>query len=54
MPYVLSQAWYIPRPIPYTYVFWQPWLKNYNGETDLGYNTDWAKYVWIDQTLKNK
>jgi peptide/nickel transport system substrate-binding protein len=52
MPYVLSQAWYIPRPTPYNYVFWQPWLKNYHGEVDLGYNTDWAKYIWIDQTLK--
>jgi peptide/nickel transport system substrate-binding protein len=52
MPYVLSQAWYIPRPIPYNYIFWQPWLKNYHGEVDLGYNTDWAKYIWIDQTLK--
>jgi peptide/nickel transport system substrate-binding protein len=54
MPYVLSQAWYIPRPIPYTYIFWQPWLKNYNGEIDLGYNPDWAKYVWIDQNLKKQ
>jgi peptide/nickel transport system substrate-binding protein len=52
MPYVLSQAWYIPRPIAYTYIFWQPWLKNYHGEVDLGYNTDFAKYIWIDQTLK--
>jgi peptide/nickel transport system substrate-binding protein len=54
MPYVLSQAWYIPRPTPYTYYFWQPWLKNYNGEIDLGYNVDWAKYIWLDQDLKKQ
>jgi peptide/nickel transport system substrate-binding protein len=54
MPYVLSQAWYIPRPVPYVYVFWQPWLKNYHGELDLGYNSNWAKYVWIDQDLKKQ
>jgi peptide/nickel transport system substrate-binding protein len=54
MPYALSQAWYIPRPTPYVYYFWQPWLKNYNGEIDLGYNVNWAKYIWIDQELKKQ
>jgi peptide/nickel transport system substrate-binding protein len=54
MPYVLSQAWYIPRPTPNVYYFWQPWLKNYNGEVDLGYNPSWGKYVWIDQNLKKQ
>jgi peptide/nickel transport system substrate-binding protein len=54
LPYALSQAWYIPRPTPYVYYFWQPWLKNYNGEIDLGYNVNWAKYIWIDQDLKKQ
>ena len=54
MPYVLSQAWYIPRPSTYVYYFWQPWLKNYNGEVDLGYNPNWGKYIWIDQNLKKQ
>jgi peptide/nickel transport system substrate-binding protein len=54
MPYVLSQAWYIPRPTPYVYNFWQPWLKNYHGEMDLGYDANWCKYIWIDQNLKKQ
>jgi peptide/nickel transport system substrate-binding protein len=54
MPYVLEQAWYIPRPVPYTYTFWQPWVKNYNGEYALGYNASWPKYIWIDQVLKEE
>lgn len=54
MPYVLEQAWYIPRPAPYTYTFWQPWVKNYHGEVALGYNASWPKYIWIDQDMKEK
>jgi peptide/nickel transport system substrate-binding protein len=54
MPYVLEQAWYIPRPTPYLYTFWQPWVKNYHGEFALGYNASWPKYIWIDQALKEK
>jgi peptide/nickel transport system substrate-binding protein len=44
-PYVLEQAFYIPRPTPYTYSVWWPWLKNYDGQGFLKYN-------WIDQDLK--
>ncbi len=54
MPYVLEQAWYIPRPTPYIYAFWQPWVKNYHGEIALGYNASWPKYVWIDQAMKEQ
>ncbi|MBI4283157.1 MAG: ABC transporter substrate-binding protein [Chloroflexi bacterium] len=41
-------------PQPYTYVFWQPWLKGYNGELYALYYVDlrFADYVWIDQSLK--
>jgi peptide/nickel transport system substrate-binding protein len=48
MPYVLRNAWYIETPQPYTYSFWNPWLKNYNGE----YNSMFWQYAWIDQTMK--
>ncbi len=54
MPYVLDQAWYLPRPVQYVYNFWWPWLKNYNGENQLGYQPLWPKYVWIDQQLKSQ
>jgi peptide/nickel transport system substrate-binding protein len=48
MPYVLRNAWYIERPQPFTYSFWWPWLKNYNGEYSAGF---W-QYAWIDQNMK--
>ena len=48
-PYFLEQANWVPSPAPYTYRFWQPWVKNYYGENTLGV---FGKYVWIDQDLK--
>ena len=49
MPYLQEQAYYIPRPSPYSYVIWWPWLKNYHGETTVGL---WLPFIWIDQNLK--
>jgi peptide/nickel transport system substrate-binding protein len=56
VPYVLDQSWVIPTPIPYTYVCWWPWVKNWNGELNVGYynNPNYLKYQWIDQNLKQK
>ncbi len=28
MKYAEAQAWYIPRPLPYSYILWWPWVKN--------------------------
>jgi peptide/nickel transport system substrate-binding protein len=47
-PYVLEQAFYIPRPTPYNYTVWWPWLKNYYGQGGGSF----LKYNWIDQDLK--
>jgi len=52
MKYVLDQAYGIPRPQVPTYNFWWPWLKNYSGETSVGYYESFAQWVWIDQALK--
>ena len=52
VPYIMEQAYHIPRPTPYSYTFWQPWVKNHNGEIPI--YSQWAKYVWIDQDLKEK
>lgn len=49
VPYVLEQAYMIPRPTPYQYRLWQPWLKNYYGESSTKF---WVAYPWIDQDLK--
>ncbi len=54
MKYVLDQAYVIPRPIYPQASFWWPWLKNYSGESMVGYFTggDWGAHIWIDQDLK--
>ncbi|MEK7353871.1 MAG: hypothetical protein AABZ77_05125, partial [Chloroflexota bacterium] len=56
MPYVMEQAWMIPLPGAWSYVFWQPWVKNYRGEQILSFSaaTNWVKYVWIDRDLKQQ
>ena len=57
MKYVLDQAWYIPRPLPYSYVLWWPWMKGYHGELGVGWAGPgwvWTRYVWVDQPLKAK
>lgn len=52
--YILEHAWMVQTCSPEFATFWQPWLKNYNGERNAGYyqNWIWAKRVWIDQDLK--
>jgi peptide/nickel transport system substrate-binding protein len=52
--YVVGQAYAIPVPYNYKYTFWWPWLKNFTGESSVGYYNipNWAQYVWIDQDLK--
>jgi len=56
VPYILEQCWYIDPPDPMNYAFWQPWLKGYHGEFEVGYvNTmNWLIYVWLDQELKKE
>jgi len=53
----MRQCYNLIIPIPVNNLFWWPWLKNYSGQTDLGYpdETGWGeipKYIWIDQDLK--
>ena len=45
-PLILAGAYYIPRPTPYVYNIWWPWLKNYYG---MG---GFIRYNWIDRDLK--
>ncbi len=57
MKYAEAQAWYIPRPLPYSYILWWPWVKNYHGELNVGWAGPgfiWTRYVWVDQSLKNQ
>ena len=54
-PFVLDYAATVAPPAPYMYTFWQPWVKDYNGEFSVGsWNRyDFAEYIWIDQELKD-
>jgi len=54
MKYILDQAYAIPSPRYPLYCLWWPWLKNYTGETSVGYFTgdSWVQWIWIDQELK--
>lgn len=46
-PYVLENTFIIPRPTPYTYAFWWPWVKNYYGQ-----GAPFVRYAWVDQDMK--
>ncbi len=50
LPYIVEQAYYIPRPSPYQYSLWWPWLKNCYGEAPGRF----AAYYWIDRDLKQE
>jgi peptide/nickel transport system substrate-binding protein len=54
--YALAQCWYVQPPASYSYLFWQPWLKNFNGAFTPGYSNSFkeSKYIWIDQDLKEE
>jgi peptide/nickel transport system substrate-binding protein len=53
-PYILENAWAIWVPIPHSFVVWWPWLKNFHGEFDPGYNMQYKQFFfsWIDVALK--
>jgi peptide/nickel transport system substrate-binding protein len=54
MKFVLDQAYVVPGPAYPLTTFWWPWVKNYSGESSVGYYMydSWATFVWIDQPLK--
>ncbi|MDZ4231144.1 MAG: ABC transporter substrate-binding protein, partial [Dehalococcoidales bacterium] len=54
--YALDQSWLIHLPAPYQYIPWQPWVKNYNGESISGRGKymGHTRYTWIDQDLKQQ
>jgi peptide/nickel transport system substrate-binding protein len=56
MPYVLEQCWVIPKPNPRIFHCWWPWVKNYHGETNIGFYNGYHiyKYIWQDNALKSK
>ena len=55
-PEIIGRVYNFMLPCPYGYLMWWPWLKNYHGEYSIGAGNLnlFAKYVWIDQDLKEK
>ncbi|MBI4303447.1 MAG: ABC transporter substrate-binding protein, partial [Chloroflexi bacterium] len=51
MPHLIEQAYMIGRPTPYSYRLWQPWVKNYYGESSIPML---ITYAWLDQDLKEQ
>ena len=53
-PHRLEQASGIWMVSPEFYNIWQPWVKGYHGEFNIGYfnRSIFSKYLWIDQNLK--
>ena len=54
--YANTEAGVLSLGNPYTYLAWWPWVKNYYGELEQGYNNymDVQSTLWIDQDLKEK
>ena len=54
--YVAEQVISIELPTPYSYIFWQPWVKDYSGEISVGFYNyyNFPTYLWIDQDLKEE
>jgi peptide/nickel transport system substrate-binding protein len=52
--YMMEQGYAIPRPSYRTSTFWWPWIKNYSGESSVGFfqHANWTQFVWVDQQLK--
>ncbi len=53
-PFIIEQAPGVWLPSPYLYKIWQPWVRNYHGESNVGYDNTYyyMQFAWIDQTLK--
>ena len=55
--HIIEQAYYVVLPGPFYYAFWQPWVKEYNGESFTGFMGAYghpAKYLWLDLDLKEE
>jgi peptide/nickel transport system substrate-binding protein len=53
-PYIIEQAVGVWLPVPHVYRVWQPWIKGYQGEYNVGYDNQqvYLQYIWIDQATK--
>ena len=54
VPFIVEESWGVWMPAYFNYIMWWPWLKNFHGETHVGYVQwyEFTRYSWIDQNLK--
>jgi peptide/nickel transport system substrate-binding protein len=51
--YVVEQAYVVTAVTGSYRTLWWPWLKNYSGELNVGYDDPiWPAFIWVDQELK--
>jgi peptide/nickel transport system substrate-binding protein len=53
-PYIIAQTPGIWLPSPSAYKLYQPWLKGWHGESNVGFDNPYGfiRYPWIDSSLK--
>ncbi len=54
VPLILEQAWGVWLPAPYTFTVWWPWVNDFYGIHNMGYNAqgrNWT-YAWVDVAQK--
>jgi len=53
-PYILDLNLALAFPGPFVYNFWQPWVRDFNGERTVGYiiNYNAGRWIWYDQDMK--
>ncbi len=54
--YEVEQGYVLPLPAANLFTSWQPWVKAYDGELQVGYMMihNFYGYLWIDQDLREK
>ncbi len=53
--FVLEEAVYVLLPAPYTYTYWQPWVKGYQGQYGMTYaDMNMYKHWLLDLDLKEE
>jgi peptide/nickel transport system substrate-binding protein len=51
--YAIEQAYGVASPALPATIFWWPWVRNYSGETSLGFsNASWHQFIWYDRAQK--
>jgi ABC-type transport system substrate-binding protein len=56
-PHMVDLALALQFPAPFVYNAWQPWVRDYGGERQVGYINpyfNWARWIWYDSDMKEE